>query len=66
MAKKKLSGAALKAHNKKMASNGGKSKKSASKPGAGAVLHKAYSYTNKQGKTITVAAHYEHPTKRKK
>ena len=31
----------------------------------GGVTHKAYSYTNKKGKTVHVASHTEHPHKRK-
>jgi len=31
----------------------------------GGVTHKSYSYTNKNGKTVHVEAHVEHPHRRK-
>ena len=61
---KKLFGAALKAHNKKLGRKSTKTTKSKSKTrvstGKG-VMHKAYSYKGKGGKVIHVKAHVEHP-----
>jgi len=58
----KLAGAALKAHQAKVA-KGGK-KKGTAKPkskakATGMIQHKAYSYKNKAGKMVHVAAHSE-------
>ena len=55
---KKLYGAAAKAHAKK---GGHKAKKSAgkAKSSGGMIHHKAYSYKNKKGKMVHVAAHSE-------
>jgi len=61
---KKLYGAAAKAHAKKTGRKAPATKKATKKATGGGVMHKAYSYTNKAGKRITVAAHVEHPKKK--
>jgi len=39
-------------------------RKTTKKAAGGGVMHKAYTYTNKKGKRVTVKAHVEHPRKR--
>jgi len=42
-----------------------KSRAKAPRSSGGGVRHKAYSYRNKSGKMVHVAAHIEHPHRRK-
>jgi len=55
---KKLYGAAAKAHAKKGGRKAPKTRK-AVKSSGGMIHHKAYSYKNKEGKIVHVAAHSE-------